>query len=61
MIKPTLSNILRGALTHTLEDTLTNDTKSYILTKRIVLLPLDWDKNSSLFTKQLLMMNKIIG
>ena len=40
---------------------LTDYIQSDILTKRLVLLPADWDKNSLLFTKQLPIMNEIIG
>ena len=40
---------------------LTNYTKSDILTKRLVSLPVDWDENVLLFTKRLRMVYKIIG
>ena len=42
------------------ENTLINYTKSDIL-KKLVLLPVDWGKNSLLFAKQLHVMNKITG
>ena len=42
------------------ENTLINYTKSDIL-KKLVLLPVDWGKNSLLFTKRLHVMNKITG
>ena len=44
-----------------LYNTLTNYTNSDILTKILVLLPIDLDKQSLLFTKRLHMMNEIIG
>ena len=44
-----------------LENTWATNTNSDILTNRLVLLPVDWDKNGSLFTKRLKLMNKIIG
>ena len=40
---------------------LTNFPKTDILTKRLVLLPVDWDKNGLLFTKLFHVMNKFIG
>lgn len=40
---------------------LTNNTKSDILTKKLVLLHVDWDKNGLLFTKRLHIINKTIG
>ena len=43
------------------KNTRTNHTKSEILTKKLVLRPLDWDKHGLLFTKRLHIMNKIIG
>ena len=43
------------------QNTLTNYSKSDILKKRLVLLPVDWDENGILFTKRLHTMNKIIG
>ena len=43
------------------KNTLTNYTKSIIKTKNLVLLLVDWDKNSLLFRKRLHMMKKIIG
>ena len=43
------------------ETTLTNFIKSDILTKILMLLPVDWDKNGLLFTKWLHIINKIIG
>ena len=43
------------------KNTLTNYSKSDILKKRLVLLPVDWDENGILFTKRLHTMNKIIG
>ena len=44
-----------------LKNTLTSKTKTDILTKILVLLPVDWDENALLFTKRLHIMNKIIG
>ena len=43
------------------KNTLTNYTKSDLLTRKSLLLPVVWDKNGLLFTKQLHMMNTIIG
>ena len=40
---------------------LTNNSNSDILTKRLVLLPVDWDTNGLLFTKRLHIVNKILG
>ena len=40
---------------------LTNYTKSDILTKILVFLPIDWDKKVLLISKRLHIMNKIIG
>ena len=40
---------------------LTNYTKSDMLTKILVLLPVDWNKNGLLFTKRLHKTNKFIG
>ena len=34
------------------KNTLTNNTKSDIIIKSLVLLPVDWDKNGLLFTKR---------
>ena len=42
------------------KDTLTNYTKSYSLTKKLVLLPVEWVKNGLLFTKRLHVLNKIL-
>ena len=42
------------------KNTLVANTKSDILTKRLGLLPVDWDKNNLLFTKRLHRMNEII-
>ena len=33
--------------------TLTNYTKFFLIRKRLVLLPVDWDKNGLLFTKRI--------
>ena len=44
-----------------LKNTITDHTKSDILTGRLVLWPVDWDKNGLLFTKRLQMMNQING
>ena len=44
-----------------LKDTSTNYTKSDTITKRLVLLPVDWYKNGLRFTKRLHMKKKIIG
>ena len=41
--------------------TFTNYTKTNILRERLPLLAVDWDKNALPFTKQLHLMNKIIG
>ena len=41
------------------KNTLTDYTKSIILTKRSLLLPVDYDKSILLFTKQLHIMNRI--
>ena len=43
------------------KNTSTNNTKSDVLTKTLVFLPVDWDKNTLLFTKLLNLMNKFIG
>ena len=43
------------------KNTSANQAKSDLLTKRLVLLPKDWDKNVILFTKRLHMKNKING
>ena len=48
-------------LTTELKTTLTNYTKSDIITKRLMLLPVDLDKNGLLFRKQFHMMKKITG
>ena len=44
ILKPTFPEILRGASTHSLENTLTNYNKSDIITKRLVLLSVAWEK-----------------
>ena len=44
-----------------LKITLTNYTKSDILTQRLVLLPEGWDEHDLLFKKRLQMMNTVIG
>ena len=41
------------------ENTLTNFTKTDTLTKRLVLLPVDWDKIGLISTKRLHIMNKV--
>ena len=41
------------------KNVITKYTNSDIVTKRLVLLPVDWDKNGLLFTKRLHIMNKI--
>ena len=46
----TLPYILRCTST-TVQNTVTNLTKSDLFTKRLVFLPIDWDKNGLLFTK----------
>ena len=43
------------------KNTLTNYTNSETLTKILVLLLVDWDKNGLQFTKRLHMMNMFIG
>ena len=48
-------------ITTQFKNTLTYYAKSDILTKNLVLLPVDWDKNGLLFTKWLHLTNKIIG
>ena len=40
---------------------LTNYTKFYLKRKRLVLLPVDWDKNGLLFTKRIHIKDKTIG
>ena len=55
----TLSSEMR--INTQLNNTLTTYIKSNLLTKRLVLLPVDWDKNCLLFTKQLYMRNNNIG
>ena len=44
-----------------LKNLLTNYTRFDILTKILVFLPVDWDKNGLLFTKWLHIMNKVTG
>ena len=60
-LKLTSPKILRCGSTRNFKNKLTNYTKSEILTKRLMLLPVDWDRNGLLFTMRLNMMNKIIG